>query len=204
MLCENKVSETTTLSHNNQVCHISHQSLSPFSPSSFLQQLLLYYQQILYQKSSRSDFSCTVPTLSPTQEAMKVLLIGATGNLGLRLTAALLTHGHNVVAFVRSSQKLESLLPASVFQQITIVQGSATDSGAVKKAILDANCDAVVNTAGVAALPPWGKSDLPAIFRSVLEAVKEAGAERKKPLRTWFMAGLGILYYPGSETMLSN
>ena len=135
---------------------------------------------------------------------MKVLLIGATGNLGLRLTAALLTHGHSVVAFVRSSQKLESLLPASVFPQLAVVQGSATDSLAVKKAILDAKCDAVVNTAGLAALPPWGKSDLPAIFRAVLDAVREAGAERRKPLRVWFLAGLGVLHYPGSETMLSN
>ncbi|EXJ70488.1 uncharacterized protein A1O5_06557 [Cladophialophora psammophila CBS 110553] len=135
---------------------------------------------------------------------MKVLLLGATGNLGLRLVAALLTHGHSVVAFVRSPKKLESLIPASVYQQITVVQGDATDSAAIKKAILDAGCDAVVNTAGLAALPPWGKSDLPKIFRAVVDAAREAGAERKKPLRAWLLAGLGALYFPGSETLLSN
>ena len=135
---------------------------------------------------------------------MKVLLVGATGNLGIRLVAALLTHGHSVVAFVRSTQKLESLLPASVYHQIAVVQGSATDLVSIKRAILDANCDAVVNTAGLAALPPWGKSDLPAIFRAVLSAVQEAGLERKKPLRAWFLAGFGVLYFPGSESMLSN
>ncbi len=135
---------------------------------------------------------------------MKVLLIGATGNLGIRLVAALLTHGHSVVAFVRSSNKLESLLPPSVYSQITVAQGNATDSVAIKRAILDSNCDAVVNTAGLAALPPWGKSELPAIFRAVLDAVREAGSEKKKPLRTWFLAGLGVLNYPGTETMLSN
>ncbi len=135
---------------------------------------------------------------------MKVLLIGATGNLGIRLVAALLTHGHSVVAFVRSSNKLESLLPPSVYSQITVAQGNATDSVAIKRAILDSNCDAVVNTAGLAALPPWGKSELPAIFRAVLDAVREAGSEKKKPLRTWFLAGLGVLHYPGTETMLSN
>lgn len=135
---------------------------------------------------------------------MKVLLIGATGNLGIRLVAALLTHGHTVIAFVRSSTKLESLLPTSVYRQIAVVQGDATDPVSIKRAILDASCDAVVNTAGLAALPPWGKSELPAIFHAVLDAVREAGLDRKQPLRTWFLAGMGVLYYPGSESMLSN
>jgi len=135
---------------------------------------------------------------------MKVLLVGATGNLGIRLVAALLTHGHSVVAFVRSPNKLESLLPTSVYRQIAVVQGDATDRVSIKRAILDAGCDAVVNTAGVAALPPWGKSELPAVFHAVLDAVREAGLDRKKPLRAWFLAGLGVLYYPGSESMISN
>ena len=135
---------------------------------------------------------------------MKVLVIGATGNLGVRLVAALLTHGHTVVVFVRSSNKLESLLPTSVYRQIAVVQGDATDPASVKRAILQASCDAVVNTAGVAALPPWGKSELPAIFQAVLGAVREAGLERKKPLRTWFLGGTGVLNFPGSESMLSN
>ncbi|KAF1852048.1 NAD(P)-binding protein [Cucurbitaria berberidis CBS 394.84] len=135
---------------------------------------------------------------------MKVLLVGATGNLGIRLVAALLTHGHSVVAFVRSSKKLESLLPASVYRQITVVQGDATDSISIKKAILESSCDAVVNTAGLAAILPWGRSELPAIFRAVLDAVREAGLDRQKPLRAWFLAGMGVLYYPGSESMLSN
>jgi uncharacterized protein YbjT (DUF2867 family) len=53
---------------------------------------------------------------------MKVLLLGATGNLGSRLVPALLTHNHNVVAYVRSASKLESLIPATVHEQFTIVQ----------------------------------------------------------------------------------
>ena len=135
---------------------------------------------------------------------MKVLLVGATGNLGSRLVAALLSHRHSVVAYVRSSSKLESLLPASAYAQISVVQGDATDSVSIKKAILDANCDAVVNTAGLAALAPWGKSELPAIVHAVVDGVREAGLERKKPLRAWFLAGLGILHYPGSDKMFSN
>ncbi|KAJ4293352.1 hypothetical protein N0V90_008634 [Kalmusia sp. IMI 367209] len=135
---------------------------------------------------------------------MKVLLIGATGNIGIRLVPALLTHDHTVVAYVRSANKLESLLPESVYRRITVVEGNATDSAAIKAAILQNNCEAVVNSAGVAALAPWGKSNLPEIFRAVLNGVREAGSERKKPLRTWFLGGLGVLYFPGSQKMLSS
>jgi uncharacterized protein YbjT (DUF2867 family) len=135
---------------------------------------------------------------------MKVLLLGATGNLGIRLVPALLTHGHSVVAFVRSSNKLESLLPPSVYSQVTVVEGQATDTVSIERAILHTGCDAVVNTAGLAAMLPWRRSEFPAIFRAVVDAVREAGAKRGKPLRAWFLAGLGVLYYPGSETMLSN
>jgi uncharacterized protein YbjT (DUF2867 family) len=135
---------------------------------------------------------------------MKVLLIGATGNLGIRLIPALLTHGHNVVAFVRSSSKLESLLPESINRQIAVVQGSATDSIAIEKAILDHNCEGVVNTAGSAALLPWRHTDLPVIVHAVVDAVQQAESKRGKPLRAWFLGGQGVLNYPGTQTMLGN
>ncbi|KAI5239197.1 NAD(P)-binding protein [Aureobasidium subglaciale] len=135
---------------------------------------------------------------------MKVLLIGATGNLGLRLVAALLTHGHTVVAYVRSSNKLESLLPATVFSEVTVVEGDATDTALISRAILKNDCDAVVNTAGVAAMAPWKRSNLPEIFSAVLEGVKLAGLERGESLRVWFLGGLGVLHFPGTQTMLSN
>jgi nucleoside-diphosphate-sugar epimerase len=135
---------------------------------------------------------------------MRVLLLGATGNLGSRLVPALLTHGHTVVAYVRSASKLETLLPATVYEQVTIVQGDAKNSQLIKKAVLDHKCDAVVSTAGVAALAPWAKSDLPEIFRAVLDAAREAGRERQYPLRVWFLGGQGVLYYPGTQAMLSR
>ncbi|THZ12061.1 NAD(P)-binding protein [Aureobasidium pullulans] len=135
---------------------------------------------------------------------MKILLIGATGNLGLRLVAALLTHGHIVIAYVRSSRKLELLLPSNVYSQIIVVEGDATNTALIKGTILENDCDAVVNTAGVAAMAPWNKSDLPEIFSAVLKAVQQAGSERKEPLRVWFLAGLGVLHFPGTNTMLSN
>lgn len=135
---------------------------------------------------------------------MRVLLLGATGNLGSRLVPALLTHGHSIVAYVRSASKLESLLPATVYEQVTIVQGDATDSQAIKKAIVDHKCDAVINTAGLAAIAPWGKSDLPKIFRAVFDAVREVGTERNQPLRVWFLGGQSVSYYPGTKSMLCD
>jgi putative NADH-flavin reductase len=160
----------------------------------FIQFFLEHFKNARIFQSSQRNYSAT----------MKVLIVGATGNMGLRLVAALLTHNHSVVAFVRSASKLESLLPASVYSQISVVQGNATDSAAMKRAILDAGCDAVINAAGLAAVAPWAKSDLPQIFRAVANAVLEAGLERKKPLRAWFLGGMGVLNFPGSETMLSN
>lgn len=135
---------------------------------------------------------------------MRVLLLGATGNLGSRLLPALLTHNHAVIAYVRSPSTLQSLLPPSIYQNIAVVQGDATDSHAIKQAILDHKCDALINTAGVAALAPWASSDLPEIFRAVVKAVREAGAERGMLLRVWMMGGQGVLFYPGTRSMLST
>lgn len=135
---------------------------------------------------------------------MKVLLLGATGNLGSRLVPALLTHGLTVTCFVRSAGKLRGLLPPTVSDQITIREGDAKQSAAVKKAILESECDAVVSAAGVAAAAPWGKTDLPEIFKAVLQGIQEACVERQKPIRVWFVAGMGVLNYPGTEKLISS
>lgn len=138
---------------------------------------------------------------------MKALIIGASGNLGLRLTSSLLAHNHEVVVYVRSPDKLRKLLPSSILDRIELIEGDATDSSSIKAAVLNSRCDAVVNSAGLAALPPWSSSDLPKIFKAVLDAVVEASHERKQPLRVWFLGGLGVLQYPstdGGEKMLSD
>jgi nucleoside-diphosphate-sugar epimerase len=88
------------------------------------------------------------------ESSMKVLLIGATGNVGIRLVPALLSHVHIVIADVRSPPKLASLLPPFIHSQITVIKGSATDSTAIKEAIQECACEAVINAAGVAALAP--------------------------------------------------
>lgn len=74
---------------------------------------------------------------------MHVLLLGGTGNLGLRMLPAMLAHGHNVVAYVRSESKLRSLVSARLAEQITIYVGDALDSQAVEKALREHGCDAI-------------------------------------------------------------
>ena len=147
----------------------------------------------------------TPPTTPPsTTLKMHVLVIGASGNLGLRLIASLLTHNHTVVAYVRSPSKLESLLPHSIFSRITVLQGDAKDALCIKTAISSQHCTAVINTAGVAVAAPWSKGDLPIIFRAVVQGVRDTGVERGHAIRAWFIGGFGVLKYPGNESMLSD
>jgi len=135
---------------------------------------------------------------------MRVLLLGATGNLGSRLVPALLAHNHTVTVYVRSISKLHSLLPPSLTSAITIVSGDATDSAGVREAILANNCDALVNAAGNQVLP-WREYVLPKIAKAVADAAVAVGRERGgRPMRAWFVCGIGELGYPGMEGRLRD
>lgn len=132
---------------------------------------------------------------------MKVLLLGVTGNVGSRLLPALLAHKHQVVAYVRTPAKI----PAEATSKLdSIVVGSASDSAAIKAAILSHNCDAVVNAAGVAAMTGWtSQGEFRAIFAAVVQAVREAGQERGgAPIRCWLMSGFGVLDSPKKPYLL--
>ena len=84
---------------------------------------------------------------------MKILLLGATGNVGSRALPALIKHGHTVIAYVRSPAKLS---PEQRAVLSDVVTGSVTDKPALKNAILTHNCDAVFHAAGVAQM--WSHS----------------------------------------------
>ena len=79
---------------------------------------------------------------------MRILLLGGTGNLGLRLIPALLAHGHEVIAYVRSTFKLRGLVAERLFNAITTHEGDALDSAGVERALRQHDCDAIMNTAG--------------------------------------------------------
>ncbi|TVY37968.1 hypothetical protein LCER1_G008393 [Lachnellula cervina] len=123
---------------------------------------------------------------------MKVLLLGVTGNVGSRMLPALLAHKHQVVGYVRSPAKIA---PEAKSKLDSIVVGSASDSAAIKAAILSHNCDAVVNAAGLASMTGWSsQGEFPAIFAAVVQAILDAGRERGgAPIRCWLMSGFGIM-----------
>ncbi|KAL2060680.1 hypothetical protein VTL71DRAFT_9321 [Oculimacula yallundae] len=127
---------------------------------------------------------------------MKVLLLGATGNVGSRLLPALIAHNHQVVIYVRNASKL-SLDAKSACSSIVV--GSATDSAAIKEAILSHNIDAVVNAAGVAAMTGFtAQGEFNAIFEAVVTAVRDAARQRADgtPIRFWGMSGFAVLDHP--------
>ena len=129
---------------------------------------------------------------------MKTLLLGATGNLGSRIIPALLAHNHQVYVFVRNPQKLQSLLPSSVFSKLEIIQGDATSESAVYSALKDSNAEILVTAAGAAPMSPWSKSNVPEIESAIVAALEAVGAERKKEIRSWFLGGMLLLDLPGS------
>ena len=105
---------------------------------------------------------------------MKVLLLGATKNLGSRLIPALQAHGHDVVVFVRSEAKLKQMVPFSILSRVAIATGDASDSHAVRKALVHSHCDALVDSAGQASRFPWEIPHMQDIIRAVTTAVVEA------------------------------
>ncbi|KAL8801565.1 MAG: hypothetical protein Q9182_004351 [Xanthomendoza sp. 2 TL-2023] len=128
---------------------------------------------------------------------MKVLLLGATGNIGSRLIPALLAHKHSVVIFVRSESKLQSLVDSAAISKCTVVNGDATNARAIETAIIDHQCNALVNSAGVAAIFPWQNPTMQGIINAVATAAVEASQKLGHPLRCWFLGGLTVLDFPG-------
>jgi nucleoside-diphosphate-sugar epimerase len=134
---------------------------------------------------------------------MRVLLLGATGNLGQRLIFSLLAHKHTLTLYVRNPQKLADLVPSHILDKVTVVVGDATDSEGIYKALVENNCNAIVDTAGNQVLP-WQEYLMPKIARAVMDAALRYKEEKGTPLRAWFLNGLGNLKYPGKEYDLQD
>jgi nucleoside-diphosphate-sugar epimerase len=128
----------------------------------------------------------------------RVFLVGASGNLGSRLIPALIAHGHTVVAYVRSSSKLTSLLPPSLLNKIEVVSGDAEDEEAMKAALVKFDCDAVICCAGFISMPFQKRTRLGEISSAVARAAVDVGNERGKPLRGWWLGGMIVMEIAGT------
>jgi len=135
---------------------------------------------------------------------MRVLLLGATGNLGSRCLPALIAHKHIVTVFVRNPGKFRSLISPSLLAQVNaIVEGDVTDSAALKQAILDHGIEGIINVAGTQ-VKSTEEFLLPKIAKAVRDAAVPIGKQRGKPLRAWITSGLGILEYPGTKYLIQD
>ena len=123
---------------------------------------------------------------------MRVLLLGATGNLGSRLLPALLAHSHTVIVLVRSESKLRSLIPSSLLSSITIVTGDASSAATIAQTLQTHTCDALINSAGQASVLPFEAPKMQHIIHAVAQGCLDSG----RPIRAWFLGGMTVLDYP--------
>jgi putative NADH-flavin reductase len=111
-------------------------------------------------------------TTSKNGEPMNIVLFGATGNIGQRITAEALRRGHTVTGVVRDPEKVQPPDP-----RVSLVKGDATDAASVAKVAKRA--DAVVS----AISPRPNPRGLPApslstAARALLDGTRQAGVKR--------------------------
>jgi uncharacterized protein len=103
---------------------------------------------------------------------MKIVVFGATGNVGRQVVAEALRRGHEVVGVVREPEAVKSPAP-----RVTLTKGDATDADSIAKAVRGA--DAVVS----AISPRPNARGLPAPSlsvnaRALLKGLRSAGVKR--------------------------
>lgn len=130
---------------------------------------------------------------------MPVLVLGATGKLGSRLLPALLAHKQRVVVYVRNEQKLGEVIPSTILSQVTVVKGDATDSNSIRDALIEHECDTLINSAGLSAVLPWSEPQMQEIIQAVATGAVDASKALNRPIRAWFLGGMSILDFPGME-----
>jgi uncharacterized protein len=123
---------------------------------------------------------------------MKLLILGATGNMGQRLLAQGLARGHHVTAFVRNRAKLEQQLATTVPPGLSVFEGDVNDAAALRAAMTGQ--DVVINCAGYVA-------DGAAFIKLVDRVVTQAEAALGPGGRLWLFGGAAALDVPGTDIM---
>ncbi|MFE2963700.1 NAD(P)-dependent oxidoreductase [Streptomyces sp. NPDC059340] len=101
---------------------------------------------------------------------MKIVVLGATGNIGSHVVKEGLSQGHEVVAYVRNPDAVQ---PRS---GLTVVRGSLDDRAAMAKAF--AGSDAVISAVGVALRAKKPIDLMRRTLPVVTAAAQDAGVER--------------------------
>jgi uncharacterized protein (TIGR01777 family) len=132
---------------------------------------------------------------------MKIAVTGATGFVGSRLVERLQSEGHQIVAFVRNSERALRVFPRASFPNVEIVAYTPLASGAWQQAV--SGCDGVVNLAGEPiAEKRWTPEHKQEILNSrklgtqkLVEAIAQA-----TPKPQVMVSASAIGYYGTSET----
>lgn len=101
---------------------------------------------------------------------MKIVVLGANGNIGSRVVKEALSLGHQVVAYVRNPDAVQPRVG------LTVVQGSLDDRAALAKAF--AGSDAVISAIGVALRAKKPIDLMQRTLPVVVAAAQDAGVER--------------------------
>jgi putative NADH-flavin reductase len=102
---------------------------------------------------------------------MKIVLFGATGHVGQRITAEALRRGHEVVGVVRDPSRAQSPDP-----RVPLVQGDATDAASVAAAVRGA--DAVVSSVSPRPGTTGKAPTMVDTARALIAGLREAGVRR--------------------------
>lgn len=125
----------------------------------------------------------------------RVLVVGAGGNLGLRLVARGPAHGHDVTAFVRHADKFMEQLGRLGVQPVRTIKGDALDGDALASAMCDQ--DVLVSAAGTAT---DGES-FAHLFHHVFD---HACRHLAPPRRIWMVASTAVLTIPHAEIVAAG
>jgi len=140
---------------------------------------------------------------------MKILLLGATGNVGkvvLRVLVSLAPGKVDVVVLVRDPTKL--VLPKKenedgkdvekLLSSIRVVKGDVSDAAALKPLMDD--CEVCIGAMG---RPDDGKDGQPSSLEVLFQVVFDVAKSTKNPPRLLMMGGLGVMTAPGGSFVYS-
>lgn len=119
---------------------------------------------------------------------MRVVVFGANGVLGQWVWKAALAAGHQVVAFVRSPEKLDRATPG--FEKLEVLVGDVMDAVAVRSACRGSDC--VINCTS----PSGGNATID-LAQSVVSNASASGVGT-----CYMIGGMGALWVPGSNKSL--
>jgi putative NADH-flavin reductase len=124
--------------------------------------------------------------------AVKIFLLGATGNSGRRILKLALQRRHEVTAFVRDETKLLSLVDGPIPPNLNVLVGDVSKSTDMAGAM--AGHDVAINAAGHVTEGSSFTQLVQTVIDSAIAGLGEGG-------RLWQFGGAAVLDVPGTQMM---